>query len=108
MFSIPDICVQEAARHLPFISGRKGIPVAYSLRVLEGVVEMLEVIDTAFYEVHQANARRRIAERDPDDWPILATALLLDCPIWTEDQDFFGTGVATWTTNNVGIYLNGD
>jgi PIN domain len=25
-------------------------------------------------------------------------ALLLDFPIWTEDQDFLGSGVATWTT----------
>jgi hypothetical protein len=29
----------------------------------------------------------------------------LDCPIWTEDQDFFGSGVATWTTNTVLMYL---
>jgi predicted nucleic acid-binding protein len=43
--------------------------------------------------------------RDPDDWPIVAVALLLDFPIWTEDQDFFGTGVATWTTDRVELYL---
>ena len=30
---------------------------------------------------------------------IVAVALLLDFPIWTEDQDFFGSGVATWTTD---------
>ena len=35
------------------------------------------------------------------DWPIVAVALLLDFPIWTEDQDFFGAGVATWTTDRV-------
>ena len=29
----------------------------------------------------------------------------LDCPIWTEDQDFFGTGVPTWTTDRVELYL---
>lgn len=47
----------------------------------------------------------RIAARDPDDWPILATALVLDCPIWTEDRDFFGAGVPTWTTERVELYL---
>ncbi|WP_455227346.1 PIN domain-containing protein [Lautropia mirabilis] len=32
--------------------------------------------------------------------------LVLDaCPIWTEDQDFFGTGVPTWTTDRVELYL---
>lgn len=48
----------------------------------------------------------RIEARDPDDWSsILATALALDCPIWTEDRDFFGAGVPTWTTDRVGLYL---
>lgn len=44
-------------------------------------------------------------QRDPGDWPVLAVAMLLDCPIWTEDNDFFGTGVPTWTTDRVDIYL---
>jgi len=25
--------------------------------------------------------------------------------VWTEDADFFGTGVATWTTSRVRLYL---
>jgi predicted nucleic acid-binding protein len=43
--------------------------------------------------------------RDQEDWPILATALALGCPIWTEDSDFFGCGVATWTSNRVQVFL---
>jgi predicted nucleic acid-binding protein len=43
--------------------------------------------------------------RDVEDWPIFATALLLNCAVWTEDQDFFGKGIATWTTHNVELYL---
>ena len=46
----------------------------------------------------------RIETRDPDDWPILATAMALDCPVWTEDNDFFGTGVPTWTSDRVELY----
>ncbi|MCC6367466.1 MAG: nucleotide-binding protein, partial [Bryobacterales bacterium] len=42
---------------------------------------------------------------DEDDWPVLAAALALCCPIWTEDTDFFGCGVATWTTDRVELYL---
>ena len=41
-------------------------------------------------------ARRRLEGRDEEDWPYLALALLLECPVWTEDTDFFGTGVAVW------------
>ncbi|WP_446057543.1 PIN domain-containing protein [Acidithiobacillus ferriphilus] len=51
-------------------------------------------------------AKARIARRDERDWPAVAASLLLDCPIWTEDRDFFGAGVATWTTETISIYLD--
>jgi hypothetical protein len=25
--------------------------------------------------------------------------------VWTEDEDFFGTGIAVWTTNRIEIFL---
>jgi hypothetical protein len=30
---------------------------------------------------------------------------MLGCPIWTEDNDFFGAGVPTWTTDRVELFL---
>lgn len=45
------------------------------------------------------------AAGDENDWPVLATAIALACPVWTEDEDFFGTGVAVWTTNRIEIFL---
>ena len=65
------------------------------------VVQLVE--DTAL-ESARAEALARI--RDADDWPALALGLQLECAIWTEDQDFFGSGIATWTTRTVEIYLN--
>jgi hypothetical protein len=56
-------------------------------------------------KVLESMARQRLARRDEDDWPVLATALALGCPIWTEDKDFFGCGVATRTTDWVELYL---
>jgi hypothetical protein len=35
---------------------------------------------------------------------VLAVALSLSCDIWTEDTDFFGTGVAVWTSDRVEIF----
>jgi len=55
----------------------------------------------------QQQALQRIAMRDADDWPVLACAMTIGCPVWTEDADFFGTGVATWTTDRVELYLVG-
>lgn len=40
-----------------------------------------------------------------EDWPVLACALTRNCPIWTEDQDFFGAGVPTWTTDRIELFL---
>lgn len=40
--------------------------------------------------------------------PVVALALALEAPVWTEDSDFFGSGVATWTTETVEIYLGDD
>ena len=62
-------------------------------------------MDQTECEARKPAALTRIGPRDPDDWPILACALALNCPIWTEDKDFFGTGVATWTTALVELYL---
>jgi predicted nucleic acid-binding protein len=60
--------------------------------------------DDVLIEV-ETEAKARIASRDVNDWPTVAAALLLDCPIWMEDKDFLGAGVATWTTATVEIYL---
>jgi hypothetical protein len=36
----------------------------------------------------------------------VATALALTAGIWTNDNDFLGTGVATWTTDTLQRRLN--
>ena len=43
--------------------------------------------------------------RNIQDWPVVATALLFNCPIWTEDKDFFGVGIPTWTTDRIHIFF---
>ncbi len=63
--------------------------------------------DMEVYGGLQQQALRRIEMRDADDWPVLACAMMLGCPVWTEDADFFGTGVATWTTDRIALFLGG-
>jgi len=67
------------------------------------LVEGGQVVDTPLIEGAKDEALKRI--RDPADWPALALVLQLECAIGTEDQDFFGTGVATWTTATVEGYF---
>jgi predicted nucleic acid-binding protein len=67
----------------------------------------VQVITADILTEVECKAKARISSRDVNDWPAVAAALLLDCPIWTEDKDFFGAGVATWTTATVELYLAG-
>jgi predicted nucleic acid-binding protein len=104
-FAAPDVVFQEVRRNLPpILDARKTAlePAMVLLGELESVVRLVELEE---YGIFEAVARERIERRDKNDWPVLATALALNCPIWTEDLDFFGCGVATWTTDRVEIYL---
>ena len=71
----------------------------------DSLASVVQTVENEAYSGFEAIARQRLARRDEDDWPILAAALALRCPIWTEDTDFFGCGVATWTTDRVELYL---
>ena len=60
----------------------------------------VQVIAQSFYISFEQTARPRIP-RDPDDWHTVALALALSADIWTQDKDFLGCGVATWTTDTL-------
>ena len=89
-FVTPDICYQDARKYLPPLFEKRNLPVQNALDVLEKLNCLVESIDTSFYCLYEEEAKQRIAIRDIDDWPIVALSLMLDCPIWTEDADFFG------------------
>jgi len=107
LFYTPSQCFSEARRHLPAILHRRSqVDVGVVLQALDALQAIVQSVDEVAYAQLEAEAKQRIRERDIDDWPLIALALTLDCPIWTEDTDFFGTGVATWRTRNVAIYLS--
>jgi predicted nucleic acid-binding protein len=107
VFYSPDICFDDAREYIPDLATRRGFDPSAGLRVLDQLTNIVKMVDRTLYEEREESARNRIALRDPADWPIVATSLLLDCPIWTEDRDFFGAGVATWTSQTVEFYLRG-
>src|SRR5438445_686000 len=61
------------------------------------VARCVTLIPQADYDHWESIARRQIP-RDPSDWPTVALALALTASIWTQDADFLGCGIATWTT----------
>jgi predicted nucleic acid-binding protein len=84
---------------------RRKIAVPPAIAILDQLVGLVQTVEVETYRSFEYLARQRIAHRDEDDWPVLAAALALDCPIWTEDTDFFGCGVAIWTTDRVELYF---
>lgn len=62
------------------------------------------VVDEAVYASVEDEARAR-SVRDPDDWPVVACALVLRAGVWTNDNDYLGAGVATWTTTTLQGWL---
>ena len=75
------------------------------LAVLEALNAIVECIEAEIYAPFEPSARQRMRSRDEEDWPLLVAALALRCPIWTEDAGFFGTGIGTWTTDRVELFL---
>ncbi len=105
-FFAPDTAIAEAREHLPEILLKRGINPDSAMMVLDELLELIASIDSEVYGRFETAARQRLKKRDEQDWPVLATALALECPIWTEDADFFGAGVATWTTDRVELLLS--
>ena len=105
-FCTPEFCFAEAHKYVSnLIESHKSPKRADALAFLKDIESIVRSIPVSLYGAYEGMSRRRIERRDPDDWPILAVALLFNCDIWTEDKDFFGCGVATWTTDMVEIYL---
>lgn len=101
----PQVAYSEAEEHLPTLVLRRGGDPARALAFLHSLSGLIEIVGREVYEQFEGEARQRLHTRDPADWPILAAALAIGCPIWTEDADFFGCGVATWTSDRVRMFL---
>jgi predicted nucleic acid-binding protein len=71
---------------------------------LSAVKANVQIVPHAAYAPLEDEARRRIP-RDPNDWSCVALALAMNCGIWTNDQDFFGCGLPTWTTATLTEWL---
>jgi predicted nucleic acid-binding protein len=104
-FFAPDVAYADARHYLPELLKKRGIAPEAAITVLDLLEGIVRPMALALYEPHREAALQRITIRDADDWPVLACAMVWQCPVWTEDADFFGSGVATWTTDRISLYL---
>jgi len=106
-FFSPDVAYADARKYLPALLGKRGIKSESAMAVLNALESIVWPLELGVYAGFKTQALQRIAMRDADDWPVLACAMAIGCPVWTEDADFFGTGAATWTSDRVELYLAG-
>jgi predicted nucleic acid-binding protein len=97
--------MRDARMYLPGLLKKRGVDASAAMLVLDKLEIVVRPIDAELYEGVQLQALQRIAVRDADDWPVLACAMTLGCPVWTEDADFFGSGIATWTSDRIALYF---
>lgn len=106
-FFAPDVAYADARKYLPALLEKRGVKSGPAMLVLDALESIVQPLELGVYVRLQTQALQRIAIRDADDWPVLACAMVIGCPVWTEDADFFGTGIATWTSDRVELYLLG-
>lgn len=103
----PDAAFEEAWGHVPRLLKLRKRNQGPPLTTLEQLAKSVRPVGFHEYARYEPQARLRMDRRDPDDWRILACALAMNCALWTEDTDFFGVGIATWTTDRVDLFLSG-
>lgn len=72
---------------------------------LQSIDNNVAVVGAEIYMPFGDEAYAR-CQRDPTDWPVVACALALSAAVWTNDNDFLGTGVPTWTTRTLQSWLD--
>ena len=80
-FFVPEVAFAEAEEHLPVLVIRHGGDPEKALALLHALGRLVELIGCEVYGEFEAVARERLGHRDSEDWPILAAALALGCPI---------------------------
>ncbi|HEX6350092.1 MAG TPA: PIN domain-containing protein [Candidatus Dormibacteraeota bacterium] len=106
----PEAVAEEILEHLPAIARKRGLDLGVLLPVLAALP--VEWRETSSYAALEAEARRRMAQRDVDDWPTVALALALSettsaLAIWTQDRDFVISRLETLTTGQLLDLLEG-
>jgi predicted nucleic acid-binding protein len=98
-FAVPEIVLSEVREHVPQLARKLGTMPAF----LEYALDLLPLrrYSARAYRETMVEARRRIGSRDPDDIDVLALALRLRAPLWSNDRDFEGTGVERLTTPDI-------
>jgi predicted nucleic acid-binding protein len=94
-----DAVATEVAEHLPSLAEKRGLDPALLFAALSVVPVSWQARET--YESARSDAVKRMAGRDPADWPTVALAIARNLPIWSQDKDMQASGLTIYTTGDL-------
>jgi predicted nucleic acid-binding protein len=86
----------EVQEYAAILAQKRRLPADALLLAVAALPVTLVDLDT--YSRAMPRARKLIGRRDPDEVDVLALALHLKLPLWSNDNDFEGCGVEWYTT----------
>jgi len=92
----PAAAYDEVFEYLPSLAKKKRLDLDTLLLACAALP--ISIVERSEYQGTLSMARRRIGKRDPDDVDVLALALTLKLPVWSNDNDFEDAGVEWYTT----------
>ena len=95
---VPEPQILESARVL---TEKLGFTHEEAQLALETVTAIVIPLGSELYGAKEEAARQRLHQRAQSDWPMLAAALTIEGGVWTNDRDFFGSGVPVWSSRNI-------
>ncbi len=88
--------INEVEEYAILLARKKGL--AEDLVLLAVGALPVTIIEQTAYKAAIPEATKRIGKRDPDDVELLALAIALNLPVWSNDKHFRRTGVEWLTT----------
>jgi predicted nucleic acid-binding protein len=95
----PEAAYDEVLEYLPSLARKKHLDLDTLLLACAALPVV--VVERDEYDDQLPTAKKRLGKRDPDDVDVLALALSRNLPVWSNDDDFDGTGVEWHTTAEV-------
>jgi predicted nucleic acid-binding protein len=92
----PAAAYDEVFEYLPSLAKKKRLDLDTLLLACAALP--VTRVERSEYQDERQTAKRRIGKRDPDDVDVLALALTLNVPVWSNDNDFEDAGIEWYTT----------
>ena len=93
----------EVREYAGQLARKRGL--AVDIVLLAAATLPVTTVSRTTYKHSLSQARQRIGSRDPDDIDLLALAMQLKIPVWSNDNDFENTGVDLYTTASLLAFL---